>query len=294
MRIGLSVASFTWPGGPQAIAPTLASIARDADEAGLAGLWVMDHFWQIPMNGAEDEPMLEGYSALAFAAAHTSRISLGTLVTGSVYRHPGVLLKTVTTLDVLSGGRARLGIGAAWFDAEAEGLGIPFPPLAERYERLEEILRLMRHAWSGETGPFEGTHYRLPRPLNSPGPLARPCPPILIGGAGERKTLRLVAKYADACNLYPTPDIARKLEVLREHCEREGRDYDAIEKTAVAELPLTADPASVEEAAQRCEELAAAGIEHVITALPDIHDPRTRERLAELASRLAKVVPAGR
>jgi F420-dependent oxidoreductase-like protein len=294
VRIGLTVTSFTWPGGPEAIGPTLGRVARDADEVGLASLWVMDHFWQIPMNGAEDEPMLEGYSALAFAAAHTRRIRLGTLVTGAVHRYPGVLLKTVTTLDVLSGGRAWLGIGAGWYDAEAAGLGIPFPAVAERFERLEETLRIVRHAWSGQARPFEGRHYALRRPLISPAPLTAPRPPILVGGSGERKTLRLVAKYADACNLFDTPEIPHKLSVLREHCEREERPYEEIEKTVVARLPLTGPGGSVDQCADRCEELAAHGIEHVILSLPDVHDPRAMERVGELVTRVGRMIPAGR
>ncbi|GAA1915440.1 LLM class F420-dependent oxidoreductase [Streptantibioticus ferralitis] len=294
MRIGLTVTSFSWPGGPGAIGPTVARIARDADEAGLASLWVMDHFWQIPMNGSEDEPMLESYTTLAFAAAHTRRIRLGTLVTAVVYRYPGVLLKTVTTLDVLSGGRAWLGVGAGWNDAEAAGLGIPFPPVAERFERLEETLRIVRQAWSGETRPIHGRHYTLERPLNSPAPLTSPRPPILVGGSGERKTLRLVAKYADACNLFDTPEITRKLDVLREHCEREGRPYGEIEKTVAAVLPLTGPGGSVDQAADRCEELATHGIEHVILNLPGVHDPHVMERVAELVARVGKVIPAGR
>jgi F420-dependent oxidoreductase-like protein len=175
--------------------------------------------------------MLEAYTTLGYLAACTSRARLLTLVTGAVYRHPGVLAKIVTTLDVLSGGRASLGIGAAWNEEEARALGIPFPPVAERFERLEETLQICLQMWSGDQAPFRGAHYQLERPLNMPPALSQPHPPIMIGGGGERKTLRLVARYAQACNLFPGPDLARKLDVLRAHCEAEGRDYDDIEKT---------------------------------------------------------------
>src|SRR5919198_3691966 len=222
MRIGLAVSNFTWPGGPERIGPTFGRIARDAEQAGPSSLWVMDHFFQIPVFGPPEHEMLEAYTTLAFAAGRTERIELGALVTGVTPRHPGVLLKTVTTLDVLSGGRAWLGIGAAWNEAESRGLGIPFPPIAERFERLEETLQICLQMWEGKRGsemPFNGKHFQLERPLNSPQSLSRPHPPILIGGMGEKKTLRLVAQYADACNFFPTPELPRKLDVLREHCK---------------------------------------------------------------------------
>src|SRR3954452_20378341 len=201
MKFGITIPRFVTPGGDAAIASDFAGIVRDADQGGLDSLWVMDHFFQIPMIGEADEPMLEGYSALAFAAGISERITLGTLVTGVTYRHPGILVKTVTTLDVLSGGRAYLGIGAAWNEEEHRGLGVPFPPLAERFERLEETLQIARQMWAGDENPYEGKHYHLARPLNSPQTVMHPRPPILIGGCGERKTLRLVAQYGDACNL---------------------------------------------------------------------------------------------
>jgi F420-dependent oxidoreductase-like protein len=209
--------------------------------------------------------MLEGYSTLTYLAALTERVKLGTLVTGVTYRHPGVLAKTVTTLDVLSGGRAYLGIGAAWFDREHHGLGVPFPPLGERFERLEETLRIVKQFWSGEARPFEGRHYRLAETLNSPPALARPHPPILIGGQGEKKTLRLVARYADACNLFAFGDdatLAAKLDVLRRHCDAEGRPYEAIEKTTLglANLPKQ----SPAEIVAQCRRLAALGVQHAI------------------------------
>jgi F420-dependent oxidoreductase-like protein len=195
MKIGLSVADFTWPGAPASIGPTFARIAHDADEAGMASLWVMDHFFQISSIGPPEREMLEGYAALAYAAGVTKTITLGTLVAGVTYRHPGLLIKTVTTLDVLSGGRAWLGIGAAWNEQEHRGLGVPYPGTSERFERLEETLQLVHQMWSGDDSPFEGEHYRLERPLNSPAALSRPHPPILIGGGGEKKTLRMVAQY---------------------------------------------------------------------------------------------------
>jgi F420-dependent oxidoreductase-like protein len=231
MRIGLQIPDFTWPNGPAALGGELATVARTADDAGFEMLAVMDHFFQIGQVGPAEHDMLEAYTTLGFLAAHTKRAKLLTLITGVVYRHPGILAKIISTLDVLSGGRAWLGVGAAWNEEEAQGLGVPFPPIAERFERLEEALRICLRMWSDDETPLRGKHYQLERPLNVPQPLTRPHPPIMIGGGGERKTLRLVAKYADACNLFPTPELAHKLDVLREHCQREGRDYDTIEKT---------------------------------------------------------------
>ncbi len=292
MRLGLTVSRFTWPGGGPAIAPTFAQIARAADQAGLASLWVMDHFFQIEMNGPPEQEMLEAYTTLGYAAAVTERVRLGALVTGVAYRHPGILVKQVTTLDVLSGGRAYLGIGAAWFEGEATALGVPFPPLAERFERLEETLLIARQMWSGDESPFQGRHYQLNRPLNSPPAISSPRPPILIGGSGERKTLRLVARHADATNLFDNEALPHKLTVLREHCEREGRDYAEIEKTALTWLP--AGDGSADEAVKQCERLAALGIDHVIVAAPETEPSRAVEELGELASRIESIVPAGR
>ena len=231
MKLGIHVARFTWPGGPPTIAEDFRRIAVAAEEAGFDRLSVMDHVWQIEVNGPPEQEMLEAYTALGFLAAHTQRINLLTLVTGVVYRPPGLLAKMVSTLDVLSGGRAMLGIGAAWNEEEARGLGLPFAPIAERFERLEETLQIAEQMWNGSEEPYRGKHYQLERTLNVPQPLRRPRPPILIGGGGERKTLRLVARYADACNLFNSEELPHKLEVLKRHCEREGRDYDEIEKT---------------------------------------------------------------
>ena len=234
MQLGLHIPNFTWPQGTERLGGTLGDVARTADQVGFERISVMDHVFQISNQGPPEHEMLEAYTALGFLAAHTSRARLMTLVTAVVYRDPGLLAKAVTTLDVVSGGRAILGIGAAWNEEEAQGLGLFFPPLKERFERLEEALQICLQMWSDSDTPYEGTHYRLARTLNSPQALTRPHPPILIGGSGEQKTLRLVARYADACNLFGRGDLdelAHKLEVLRAHCEREGRDYDAIEKT---------------------------------------------------------------
>ena len=231
MRIGVQIPDFQGAGGSAQLGQRLAAVASAADDAGFSAIAVMDHFFQIGMIGPPDQDMLEAYTTLGYLAACTSSASLLTLVTGAVYRHPGVLAKIVTTLDVLSGGRAWLGIGAAWNEQEARGLGLPFPPVAERFERLEETLQVCLQMWAGDETPYRGRHYQLERPLNQPAALARPHPPIMIGGGGERKTLRLVARYAQACNLFNGPDLARKLDVLRAHCDAEGRDYDEIEKT---------------------------------------------------------------
>jgi F420-dependent oxidoreductase-like protein len=232
MKIGLQIPDFSTPRGPEALGRELAAVARTADEAGFEYLAVMDHFFQIPVVGPAEKEMLEGYTTLAYVAACTSRATLVTLVTGTIYREPGLLAKMVTTLDVLSGGRAWLGIGAAWNEQESRGLGFQFPPVAERFERLEETLQICLQMWRGDESPYRGKHYQLDRPLNSPQSLSRPHPPIMIGGGGEKKTLRLVAQYADACNLFAGRDEARKLEVLRQHCDEVGRDYDTIYKTA--------------------------------------------------------------
>jgi F420-dependent oxidoreductase-like protein len=233
MLLGVHVVRFTWPGGTEAIAPVLARAARIADDAGVARLSVMDHYFQMEAMFPADEPMLEGYTTLGFLAAHTTRLRLGLLVTGATYRYPGLLAKTVATLDALSGGRAELGIGAAWYEREHRGLGVPFPPLAERFERLEETLRICRQMWSDDNGPFAGRHYQLAETLCVPLPISRPRLPILIGGAGEKKTLRLVATYADACNLFAdsVETAAHKFDVLKAHCDTVGRDYTEIAKT---------------------------------------------------------------
>jgi F420-dependent oxidoreductase-like protein len=236
VRLGLHISDFTWPDGPPRLGAVLADVASAADEAGFDRISVMDHVWQIPVLGPPEHEMLEAYTTLGYLAGHTRRATLLALVTAVVYREPGMLAKSVTTLDVLSGGRAMLGIGAAWNEAEAHGLGLPFPPTGERFERLEEGLRICRQMFDGDQTPFTGKHYRLDPPLNSPAPLSRI--PILIGGGGERKTLRLVAQYADACNLFPGPQVRHKMDVLKQHCEAVGRDYDEIEKTVLYNFDL--------------------------------------------------------
>jgi F420-dependent oxidoreductase-like protein len=263
MKLGLHVSDFTWAGGPPRLASDLATIAETAEAAGFDRLSVMDHFWQIRSIGPPEHEMLEAYTTLGYLAGRTSRIKLLTVVTGVIYRQPGLLAKQVSTLDVLSGGRAMLGIGAAWNEDEARGLGFPFPPIAERFERLEEALQIVLQMWSDDDGPYHGRHYHLERTLNSPQPLQKPHPPILVGGSGERKTLRLVAQYADACNLFGAPDVAHKLDVLRAHCERLGRDYDAIEKTVITTFDVGENGERTGELLQRLREYAALGFEEV-------------------------------
>jgi F420-dependent oxidoreductase-like protein len=250
MRIGLQIPRFHWAGGPPRIAETLAAIGRAADEAGVASIWLMDHFFQIRSVGKAEEEMLEAYTALGFLAAHTRRARLGTLVTGVHYRHPGLLIKQVTTLDVLSQGRAWLGIGAGWYERESRGLGVPFPSRAERFQRLEETLKIARAMWSGAPAePFYGKHFQLAEPINAPAPLTQPHPPIMIGGGGEQKTLRFVARYADACNLfthYGPGELAWKLNVLQGYCEEYGRPFADIDRTTLGQWdPLRKSPAAI-------------------------------------------------
>ncbi len=244
MKLGLHYWTFATPADPTRIAPTLGDTAQLAEQAGFASFTVMDHYFQMEGTAPVDEPMLEGYTTLGFVAAKTDRMTLGLLVTGVMYRYPGLLAKIVTTLDVLSGGRARLGIGASWYEREQVGLGVPVVPVAERFERLEETLQICRQMWSDDNGPFRGRHYQLAETLCVPAPLGRPTVPIMIGGGGEKKTLLLVARHADLCNLFGTSpdDVARKLEVLRGHCAAEGRDYDTITKTVLVLRPPLADP----------------------------------------------------
>ncbi|MFI5936590.1 LLM class F420-dependent oxidoreductase [Actinoplanes sp. NPDC051494] len=271
MKLGLHIADFTWPDGSAGLGPRLADIVTAADEAGFDRISVMDHLWQI--FGTPEAEMLEAYTALGFIAAHTKRVKLLTLVTGVTYRDPGLLAKAVTTLDVLSGGRAMLGIGAAWNEDESKGLGLFFPPTAERFERLEETLQICLRMFHGDEAPWEGKHYQLGRLLNRPLPLSKPHPPILIGGGGEKKTLRFVAKYGDACNLFDGPEAARKLDVLREHCANEGRDYDAIEKTAtMSSLDPGEKGEKVDEIIANLTRLGGLGFTAVLGMIPGIAD----------------------
>jgi F420-dependent oxidoreductase-like protein len=263
VKLGVQIADFAWAGGPAGMAETLADIARTADEAGFSVVGAGDHLWQNVQMGGVEQPQLECFTTLSVVAAHTRRCRLVPLVAGVHFRQPALLAKIVTTLDVLSGGRAMLGIGAGWYEEEARGSGIPFPSLATRFEMLEEAIQICLQMWQGEHGderPFVGKHYRLERPLNVPQSLSRPHPQILIGGSGE-KTLRLVARYADACNLYPTPDLPAKLETLRRHCEAEGRDYDAIEKTCMYRFDDVAAGTKTGALVEDLQRLVGLGIE---------------------------------
>jgi F420-dependent oxidoreductase-like protein len=259
MHIDLHVSRFDWAGSSEAIGPGLTTLAQTSEQVGVRVLSFMDHWFQMDRVAPAEDPMLEGYTALGFVAGRTERLGLRLLVTGVTYRHPGLLAKTVTTLDVVSGGRAELGIGAAWYEREHQGLGVPFPPLAERFERLEEAIQICLQMWSDNNGPYHGRHYTLEETLCMPAPVSRPRPRILIGGGGERKTLRLVAKYADACNFIGSPDVvAHKVDVLRRHCETVGRDPDSIEVTAlIGQLPPGADS---DELARRAKAYAGVGV----------------------------------
>jgi F420-dependent oxidoreductase-like protein len=277
VQIGVQIPDFTTPGGPARLGADLAAVARAADDAGFGFIAVMDHFFQIGAIGPPEREMLEAYTTLGYIAGLTSRVKLLTLVTGTVYRYPGILAKTVTTLDVLSGGRAWLGIGAAWNEEESRGLGIPFPPVAERFERLEETLQICLQMWRGDEAPYQGKHFQLDRPLNSPQALTKPHPPILIGGGGERKTLRFVAKYAQACNLFLSPDLARKLDVLRAHCDAEGRDYDEIVKTCYFIFDPGERGEKTAEMVDQLGRLAEMGFEAAIGAVANVWDVRPLE-----------------
>ena len=284
MRLSISLANHSWPDaadGSSPIGPQVSRLVRLADQTGIDTLWAMDHMFQIPLNGPATDPLLEAYALLGFVAGHTERIRIGALVTAVSYRHPGLLIKSLTALDVLSQGRAWLGIGASWHDEEARAFGLPFPSLGERYERLEETLQIALRMWAGDATPFEGVHHRLENPFNNPNSVQRPHPPILVGGAGERKTLRLVAQYADACNLFDIPEgveiaghrggpegLRHKLDVLRGHCEDVGRPYDDIEKTIVSSFAIgpigTGDVKGPAEIVDHFGGLAEVGLEHVI------------------------------
>ena len=305
MKIGLQLNRFNYEGGAPAIGPTLARVVGEADAAGFDSLWVMDHFWQIRGVGPATDPMLEGWTALGFMAAHTKRARLGLMVGGVHYRQPGLWAKAATTLDVLSGGRAWLGIGAAWNEEESNGLGFPFPPLATRFELLEETLRFAHGMWEGEAGSgaaFDGVHTHASRLLNSPQSISRPRVPIMIGGGGEKKTLRLVAQYADGTNVFGGPDMIRaKYAILREHCEAVGRDYDEIERSTLQSVILSAtngpqgpqahgyaSQETPEAAAERFAKLADAGAQHVVVGIQNIEQPG----VADLAARLAELVHA--
>jgi F420-dependent oxidoreductase-like protein len=291
MELGIHFANFTLPGGPSAIGPILSDTARAAEEAGCSTFTLMDHYFQMEEFADRREPMLEGYTALGFLAGRTERMRLSLMVTGVTYRHPGLLTNIVTTLDVVSQGRAQLGIGAAWYEREHLAYGVPFPPLSERFERLEETLQIVHQMWSDDDGPYVGTYYQLAETVCSPKPVSSPRPPILIGGSGERKTLRLVARYADACNLFATEpaEVAHKIEVLERHCADEDRDPATIQKTILG----MADPlADTDAFLSSMEDYAALGID-LVEVMPLVEDPaawagrlgeRVVPRLAELGS----------
>jgi len=287
VHVSITIANFALPGGPADLASRLGKAAARGEAAGLSTIWVMDHFFQIPNFGPAETDMLEGYAVLSFLAAHTKRVRLGTLVTGVTYRHPGILVKTVTSLDVLSGGRAWLGLGAAWYEREHKALGVPFPPLGERFERLEETLQIALQMWSANHGPYHGRHYPLQETLCVPQPLSKPRPPIMIGGSGEKKTLRMVAQYADACNIFGDAATLRaKLAVLKAHCERLGRDYRSIDKTVI--VMHREDP---EVLLAELAKLAAAGADGVILAGMDLSKERNFELLAQVVVPRAAQLP---
>ena len=289
MKVGIHFVNFTLPGEPATLAQTLATTARIADEGGVSVFTMMDHWFQMEAMATSEDPMLEGYTSLGFLAGQTNAMTLGLLVTGVTYRHPGLLAKIVTTLDVLSGGRAQLGLGAAWYEREHLGYGVPFPPVSERFERLEETLQICLQMWSDDDGPYEGAYYRLAETVCSPKPVSRPRPPILIGGSGERKTLRLVARYADACNLFALDvgEVAHKLEVLERHCADEDRDPTEIQRTILAMVdPLT----DVDGFLGSMEAYAALGVD-LVEVMPLVEDPVTWAGLLgeQVVPRLAQI-----
>lgn len=285
MKLGLQISSFTWPGGAAQIAPTFGRVVTAADDAGFDSIWVMDHFWQIRGLGPPEAPMLEGWTALGYAAALTKRARLGLMVGGVHYRQAGLWAKTATTLDVLTGGRSYLGIGAAWNEEESRGLGFPFPPLKDRFGMLEETLRIAHEMWQGGTGTgtrFDGQYYQAERLLNSPQALSRPHPPIMIGGGGEKKTLRLVAQYGDATNQFGGPErLVHKFAILRQHCEELGRDYASIERSNLNSIQLTADGRDGSITPSQFVDLlgswAEAGSQHAIVGIKGVHDAKALE-----------------
>ena len=287
MHIGLQIPNFTYPGGVPMLRQTLKDIVQTADQGGFYSVWVMDHFFQLQFIGPPEWNMLEGYSTLSYFAGITEKVKLGTLVTGVVYRHPGALIKTVSALDVLSGGRAYLGIGAAWNEPEAIGLGIPFPPLKERFEMLEDALQAAKKMFADDATPFEGKHVKMANPINHPLPVKPP--PILIGGGGEQKTLRLVAQYGDACNLFARMGeqvLQQKLDALKGHCDKLGRDYTSIEKTALSSVHLATGQQTPADVIKECENLAKLGFTHIIFNMPNVHE------IAPLETFAKEIIPA--
>jgi F420-dependent oxidoreductase-like protein len=281
MKLGIQIPSFTWPNGPAKLGAELAEVAHASDEAGFEYIAVMDHFFQIGAVGPVEHDMLEAYTTLGYLAAHTERAKLLTVITGVIYRHPGLLAKAITTLDVLSGGRAILGIGAGWNEEESRGLGFPFPSTAERFEQLEDALRYVLKMWSEDDGPFTGKHVKAERLLNSPQALSRPHPPIMIGGGGEKKTLRFVAKYGQACNLFNSPELEHKLDVLKQHCENEGRDYAEITKTVYHAIDIGTDGEKTGELLAELRRLSGLGVDAAIGYVAGVPDTRVIERIGK-------------
>jgi F420-dependent oxidoreductase-like protein len=286
MKLGIQIPSFTWPGGPTKLGSELAEVAHASDEAGFEYVAVMDHFFQIGPVGPVENDMLEAYTTLGYLAAHTERTKLLTVITGVIYRHPGLLAKAITTLDVLSGGRAILGIGAGWNEEESRGLGFPFPSTAERFELLEDALQYVLKMWSDDDGPFTGKHVRAERLLNVPQALSKPHPPIMIGGGGEKKTLRFVAKYGQACNLFNGPELEHKLDVLKRHCENEGRDYAEITKTVYHGLDIGTNGEKTGELLDELRRLSGLGVDAAIGFVPGVPDVKVLEQIGK------EVIPA--
>lgn len=285
MKIGLQINRFTWPHEPESIHTILKDIATTADQGGFTSIWVMDHFFQIRDLGPPEEPMLEAYTTLGFLAGITQHAMLGTMVTGVIYRYPALLIKAVTTLDVLSNGRAYFGVGAAWNEDESHALGFVFPPLKIRFEQLEDTLQLALQMWKDDDNEFKGKQFMLPRPMNHPQAIQKPHPPILVGGGGEQKTLRLVAKYADACNLFARlgeDELKRKLNILRKHCNEVGRNYDDIEKTILYQADVDFKP---QEVIDECKRLRELGFSHIMIGVPKMKNSDPVQKLAE------KVIP---
>jgi len=290
MHIGLQIPSFKYPGGTAAIRPKLKEIVTTAEESGFYSLWVMDHYYQIKglFGEAYTDPMLESYTTLGYFAGLTEKTFLGVLVTGVIYRYPSVLMKMVNTLDILSGGRAYLGIGAAWYEDEAKGFGIPYPSTSERFEQLEDVLRLAKALWDGDQTSFEGEHFSAPAITNNPRPLSKPHPRIMVGGTGPKKTLRMVAQYANACNIgdwVGTEKMQKALDTLKMHCESLGRDYDTIEKTCLCTVHLSRDD-TADSVVSRIEELSGMGFTHAIFNMPDVYE------ITPLATFAREIIPA--
>lgn len=290
MKLGFSIAQYDWPGAPDNTAEVLKEVAKAGEKGGFSSIWVMDHFFQLEeMVGPADDPMNEAYTTLGFLAGNTSKVNLGTLVSGNIYRNPGLLVKAMTTLDIISGGRGYFGVGTGWYEKEAKGLGFPFPPWKERFEMLEETLKIAKKMWSDDRTPFEGKHYQLGEPICSPQPITKPHPPIMIGGSGEKITLRLVAEYGDACNLFamgPDANIPHKLDVLRKHCVNAGRDYDDIEKSVLTMSHFPNVPLEPAKVIGMCQGLAKAGIDHAIMVIPEFHNIEVLEVFGE------EIIPA--